>query len=215
MDAVTRALKELAPGLDWQDDHYAAFKRLPGFNNDFRLCAAALALRDKGGMRRLAEGLPEDLEDEIQALEPLCSEAVQRHYQANPIQDEPLVSAADLAALSWPKAILTGRNPAELELGLRVLGFRLPAVADSAPHLRKPRPGGLLQLADAFQAEEIVFAGDTRDDAQALRLARAARPDLRWRFAAVGAQRDIIAGEGDLRVATLRSLLTILQGARP
>ena len=212
MNAVTLALQELAPGLAWRDDHYLAFKRLPGFNNDFRLCAAALALVDRGGLELLATGLP-DLEAQIQALEPVCSEAVQRHYQAQPIQDQPLVSEAELAALGWDCAILTGRNPHELELGLRVMGFRLPAVADSAPHLRKPAPGGLLQLAEAFRAEQIVFAGDTRDDAQTLHLARQARPDLLWRFAAVGAQRESIAREGDLRVPTLRSLLTILQGA--
>ena len=213
MHAVALALKELAPSLPWQDAHYLAFKQLPGFNNDFRLCAAALALVDRGGLDLLWSGLP-DLEAQIQALEPVCSEAVQRHYRLQDIEDAPLVTQAELAALPWDAAVLTGRNPGELELGFRALGFRLPGVSDSAPHLRKPCPGGLLQLADAFRAEEIVFAGDTRDDAQALRLAREARPELVWRFAAVGPQRDFIAREGDLRVPSLRSLLTILQGAR-
>jgi len=110
--------------------------------------------------------------------------------------------------------VLTGRNEEELESGFQVLGFRLPAVPDRAPHLRKPMPGGLLQLADAFLADEIVFAGDTRDDAAALRAAREARPDLVWTFAAVGSLRDSIAREGDLRAPSLRALLSVLKGAR-
>ena len=75
------------------------------------------------------------------------------------------------------------RNPGETELGFAALGFRLPGVCDAAPHLRKPSPCGLLQLADAYRAEEIVFAGDTRDDAQT-RAARAQDPqeDVRSSF---------------------------------
>ena len=215
MDAVALALKELAPGLEWLDAHYLAFKQWPGFNNDFRLCAGALALAERGGLATLWSGLPDDLEDRIQALEPVCSESVQRHYQALPNRDVPLVTRAELDALAWDKAILTGRNPGEAAMGFEVLGFELAGVTDAAPHLRKPSPCGLLQLADAYRAQEIVFAGDTRDDAQTLRLARELRPDLVWRFAAVGAQREFIAREGDLRVPSLRSLLTILQGDRP
>ena len=215
MDAVALALQELAPGLDWQDAHYLAFKQWPGFNNDFRLCAGALALAEQGGLGLLWSGLPDDLEERLQALEPLCAECVQRHYQALPNRDQPLVTRAELEALGWDKAILTGRNPGEAAMGFEVLGFELPGVTDAAPHLRKPSPCGLLQLADAYRAQEIVFAGDTRDDAQTLRLARELRPDLIWRFAAVGAQREFIAREGDLRVPSLRSLLTILQGDRP
>ena len=215
MDAVALALKELAPDLEWQDAHYLAFKQWPGFNNDFRLCAGALALEERGGLGLLWSGLPEDLEARIQALEPTCAECVQRHYLTLPNRDLPLVTRAELDALAWDKAILTGRNPGEAAMGFEVLGFELPGVTDAAPHLRKPSPCGLLQLADAYRAQEIVFAGDTRDDAQTLRLARELRPDLVWRFAAVGAQREFIAREGDLRVPSLRSLLTILQGDRP
>jgi len=215
MDAVALALGELAPGLEWQDAHYLAFKQWPGYNNDFRLCAGALALAETGGLSRLWGGPPPDLEARIQALEPRCAEAVQRHYLTLPNRDLPLVTRAELEALPWEKAILTGRNPFEASLGFEVLGFTLPGVTDAAPHLRKPSPCGLLQLADAYRADEIVFAGDTRDDATTLRRARELRPDLVWRFAAVGAQREFIAREGDLRVPSLRSLLTILQGDRP
>jgi phosphoglycolate phosphatase-like HAD superfamily hydrolase len=161
---------------------------------------------------RQAEGFPE-LEERIRGLEPRCSEAVQRCYQAFPIPDTPLVTREELDAVPWEKAVLTGRNPSELDCGFRILGFRLPGIADCAGHLRKPEPGGLLQLADAFQAQEILFAGDTRDDAQALCSARRARPDLAWRFAALGPWRDFIAREDDLRSPSLRSLLAVLRGA--
>jgi phosphoglycolate phosphatase-like HAD superfamily hydrolase len=216
MNAVAKALAELVPGLPWMDAHYLGFKQVAGFNNDYRVCAAAVALAERGELDRLwtaqGTGFP-DLEERIQALEPGCAEAVVRAYKSVPVPDTPLVTLAELEALGWDLAVLTGRNDEEMESGFQVLGFRLPAVADRAPHLRKPQPGGLLQLADAFQAEEIVFVGDTRDDAMALRLAREARPDLVWTFAAVGPQRNAIAREGDLRAPSLRALLSVLKGA--
>jgi len=217
MNAVAKALGELAPELPWMDAHYLAFKQVAGFNNDYRVCAAALALAECGEMDSLwsaqGTGFPH-LEARIQALEPRCAEAVTRAYKSVPPPDVPLITRAELEALGWDLAVLTGRNYEELETGFQSLGFRLPAVADGAPHLRKPLPAGLLQLADAFQAEEIIFVGDTRDDAMALRLAREARPDLVWTFAAVGPQRDAIAREVDLRAPSLRALLSVLKGAR-
>ena len=121
MAAVAMALKELVPDLACQDAHYLAFKQLPGFNNDFRLCAAAVALSRRGELNLVWSGLP-DLESEIRELEPACTEAVERCYRALPILDEPLVTAEELAALPWDQAVLTGRNPRELELGFQVLG---------------------------------------------------------------------------------------------
>jgi phosphoglycolate phosphatase-like HAD superfamily hydrolase len=218
MIAVAKAVAELAPGVPWGDAHYLAFKRVAGFNNDYRLCAAALALSERGELDTLwtaeGTGFPH-LEARIQALEARCAEAVSRWYKSVPPPDVPLVTRAELDSLGWDLAVLTGRNREELESGFQALGFRLPGVADIAPHLRKPLPGGLLQLADAFRAEAIVFAGDTRDDARALRLAREARPDLTWTFAAIGKLADAIAGAGDLRAPSLPDLLTILKGARP
>ena len=73
-----------------------------------------------------------------------------------------------LAGFPGNLAVFTGRPPQELSSAFDLLGFRLPAVGDSAPHLRKPRPEGLIQLADAFRAGQITFVGDSRDDASAL-----------------------------------------------
>ena len=220
LEAVGRALADLRPSLAWSEGTYRAFKRLGGFNNDFRLAAGALALAEAfgdGDLQALVEGAAgrgfPQLEARIQALEPAAQAAVQKHY-ADTIQlERPLASLEDLQATGWDLAVLTGRPPEELELAWRVLGFQLPAVCDAAPHLRKPEPAGLLQLADAFRAEEILFVGDTVDDASCLRAAVAARPELAWRFAALGPDRARFAALQDVQSASLRDLLPMLNQA--
>lgn len=222
MEAVARALAELRPSLPWSDAVYTAFKRLGGFNNDFRLAAGALALAETFGdvdLQAVIEGtqgrgFPE-LEARFQALEPTAQALVQKHY-ADTIQlERPLITLAELRNTGRDLAILTGRPPEELVLAWRVLGFELPAVCDAAPHLRKPEPAGLLQLADAFRAEEILFVGDTIDDARCLRAAAALRPELQWRFAALGPDRDRFALPDDLTTASLRDLLPLLNEELP
>ena len=75
---------------------------------------------------------------------------------------------------------------------------------------RERGPERLLQLADAFRAEQIVFAGDTLDDARCLSRAREAKPWLRWRFAGIGPDRERFCTTGDLQGASLRELLPLL-----
>jgi len=214
MEAVSRALAELAPSLSWTDEHFRAFKRVGGFNNDFRLCSAAWVLAEQGAMERLWSaggiGFP-DLESEFQQRESPAQAMVQKHYAETCKLETPLIELHALRSLGCDLAILTGRPPEELIMAFEVLGWRLPAVADAGPHLRKPSPSGLLQLADAFRAEAITFVGDTRDDAACLRAAREIRPDLSWRFAAVGADRDLICDDHDLSAPTLLDLLPLLQ----
>ena len=54
------------------------------------------------------------------------------------------------------------------------------------------------------------------DDATALSGARALRPDLDWRFAAVGPDRARFAQEGDLQAEGLKEVLAELEsGSRP
>jgi histidinol-phosphate aminotransferase len=218
MEAVARALAELRPALPWSDGAFRAFKRLGGFNNDFRLTAGALALAESAGdvdLQPLVEDAPEggfpDLETRIRALEPAAQAVVQKHYADTIRLEKPLVSLDELQASGWDLAVLTGRPPEELELAWRVLGFQLPAVCDAAPHLRKPEPAGLLQLADAFRAEEVLFVGDTVDDARCLRAAAALRQELRWRFAALGPDRLRFAAPEDVQSASLRDLLPIVR----
>ncbi len=222
MEAVTRALVDLRPALPWSDGAFRAFKRLGGFNNDFRLTAGALALAEAHGNvdlqplveRAMGRGFPE-LETRIQALEPSAQIVVQKHYADTIRLERPLATLDELQTTGWELAVLTGRPPEELELAWRVLGFQLPAVCDAAPHLRKPEPAGLLQLADAFRAEDILFAGDTVDDAGCLRAAAALRPELSWRFAALGPDRSRFAASGDVQSATLHDLLPMLNEELP
>jgi phosphoglycolate phosphatase-like HAD superfamily hydrolase len=222
MEAVARALGELRPALPWSDGCFRAFKRLGGFNNDFRLTAGALALAEAFGdqdLKPLVEaalgtGFPEQ-EARIQALEPGAQVVVQQHYAETIKLEQPLVTLPELQATGWDLAVLTGRPPEELLLAWQVLGFVLPGVCDAAPHLRKPEPAGLLQLADAFRAEEILFVGDTIDDARCLRAAAALRPELTWRFAAVGPDRDRFATAQDLQSASLRDLLPMMTEELP
>ena len=217
MEAVARALAELRPALPWSDGAFRAFKRLGGFNNDFRLTAGALALAEAHrdvDLQPLVEqaegrGFPA-LETRIQALEPAAQIVVQKHYAETIHLERPLVSLAELQATGWDLAVLTGRPPEELLLAWQVLGFQLPAVCDAAPHLRKPEPSGLLQLADAFRAEEILFAGDTVDDAGCLRAAATLRPELQWRFAALGPDRARFVSPADVQFENLRDLLPTL-----
>jgi phosphoglycolate phosphatase-like HAD superfamily hydrolase len=209
-EAVAGALAELEPGLPWDEGRYAAFKRAGGFNNDFRLVAGALALAEAFGpdsLERLAEASFASLEPRMQELEPSCQVMVQKHYQRTRWLERPLVRRQDLDAFKGELAIFTGRPPEELALAYEVLGFRLPAVADSGPHLRKPRPEGLLQLADCYRAGHITFVGDTCDDSTALHQARVLRPDLDWTFAAVGPDRNLFKRDGDLEAEGLLDLL--------
>jgi histidinol-phosphate aminotransferase len=222
MEAVARALAELRPALPWSDGAYRAFKLAGGFNNDFRLAAGALALAEAHGevdLQPLVEasgraGFPAQ-EARIQALEAVAQVVVQKHYADTIHLEKPQISLAELRATGWELAVLTGRPPEELELAWRVLGFSLPAVCDAAPHLRKPEPAGLLQLADAFRAEEILFVGDTVDDAACLRAAATRRPELAWRFAALGPDRARFAAPEDAQSASLRDLLPMLNQEKP
>ncbi len=177
MNAVAKALAELVPGLPWMDAHYLAFKHVAGFNNDYRVCAAALALAKRGELDRLwttqGTGFP-DLEERVQALEPGCADVVaSRTVRAGAGQPPGQPGGAGSPGLGPGGAHRAQRRGDGHRV--RGAGFHLPAVAARAPHLRKPLPGGLLQLADR-SSEAVVFVGDTRDDAQALRLAREARP---------------------------------------
>ncbi|WP_243286022.1 aminotransferase class I/II-fold pyridoxal phosphate-dependent enzyme [Geothrix terrae] len=222
LEAVARTLAELRPALPWSDDSYRAFKRLGGYNNDFRLAAGALALAEVHGdvdLRPVIEaangrGFPE-LDAQMEALEPAAQIVVQKHYADTIRLERPLVGLAELQATGWELAVLTGRPPEELDLAWKVLGFSLPAVCDAAPHLRKPEPSGLLQLADAFRAEEVVFAGDTVDDARCLRAAAELKPEVAWRFAAIGPDRSRFAAAEDVQTETLCDLLPTLTQELP
>lgn len=210
-NCVAMTLKEMVPELEWSNELFWKFKQIPGFNNDFRLTAAAIALFETGEIDLLDDtnntGFPH-MEGRIKELAPLCGERLQFFYQSYKHLESPLITWPELEAIhGWNIAILTGRLPEELLMGFEVLGFELPAVCDSCPEFCKPEPGGLIHLANIYSANKIYFVGDTRDDATCLSRARNARPDLDFTFVAVNKLRNEIAQPGDLAFATLRDFL--------
>ncbi|MCL1894508.1 MAG: HAD family hydrolase [Holophagaceae bacterium] len=208
---VAKTLKEMVPDLVWSDEMFWKFKRIPGFNNDFRLAATAVALFEAGEIGRLEDniGFFPDLKKRIDELEPICGERMQYYYQDVKHLERPLISLPELETIQgWDVAILTGRLPVELAMAFDVLGFKLPAICDSCPEFRKPEPGGMLHLVNTFEAKKIIFVGDTRDDATCLRRARQARPDLNFTFVAVNKLRNEISQLGDLTFETLREFIS-------
>ncbi|MDR0498566.1 MAG: HAD-IA family hydrolase [Holophagales bacterium] len=209
---VAMALKEMLPELAWSKELYWELKRIPGFNNDFRLMAAAVALFEAGEIDRLGEGINTGfphLEKCMDELEPRCKERMQFYYQDLKHLERPLITLPELEAIvDWDVAILTGRPPDELPLAFEILGFEIPAICDSCPEFRKPEPGGLIHLADRYRANRIYFVGDTRDDATCLRRAREVRPDLNLTFVAVNKLRYEISKPGDLTYITLREFIS-------
>jgi histidinol-phosphate aminotransferase len=217
--AVALALTDLHPQLTWVDAIFRTMKRISGMNNDFRLAAAVGWLwtaQSNAHDPRFAELVAgrEPLLSltelaAIDALEPTYAVQVAQHYRTTQHMEQPLIAGVELEHLTRNLAIYTGRNAVELELAEHTLGFRLPAVCDRGGHVRKPMPGGLLQLRDAFGADAILFVGDTRDDLAALEAARAELPHVRWAFCAVGPARDEILPTVDglttFSFATLRA----------
>lgn len=199
--AVQRALAELAADLPWDDGLFRAMKRAPGMNNDFRLTAALMHLWRAGRFAPVAAGTAPTFDAaDLAAIEQLVPEAAARvahHYETTQALEAALATAADLAELPGTHAIYTGRNVHELGLAAKILGFQLPAVVDRGAHVRKPAPGGLLQLRDAFRATSVMFVGDTRDDAAALRAAQSELPHVRFGFCAVGPARAEIVPSPD------------------
>lgn len=218
-EAVRLALREMRPELPWENDLFRLMKRLGGMNNDFRLTAGLVALFDRGELAQLWEGKLAWNDEREAALQVHLDETSRRvgaHYDLTRKNETALVDEAELRALGVSLAVLTGRAPHELVWAFETLGFSCEAVSDSAPHLRKPEPAGLLQLADAFRATDVVFVGDTRDDRTACHAAAALRPETRFVFAGVGPDHGSFVDEasGDLRAETLRDLLALPELAR-
>jgi len=211
-EAVARALADLRPAFPWSDALFRKMKRLGGMNNDFRLAAGLLAISDAGSLEALEGGglvWSPALEEGLALHYRAASERVAFHYETTKRGETPLVTRAEIEAVGAPFVILTGRAPHELADAFVTLGLTCEAVCDSAPHLAKPSPAGLLQLADTFRASDVLFVGDTVDDRTTVVRARPLRPETRFTFAGVGPDRAsfVRADTGDLEAPTLRELL--------
>jgi len=86
------------------------------------------------------------------------------------IHDEPvLVDPGTVEALRsrYPVGVLTGRPAAEADIALARAGLDVPAdhrFTMDDPVAGKPDPAALVTLAERFDADAVVFAGDTLDD---------------------------------------------------
>jgi HAD superfamily phosphatase len=142
------------------------------------------------------------------------------------IRDEPvLVERSTLDALTERFAIgvLTGRPAAEADIALDRAGL---SVADSRRFTMddwaegKPHPRALTTLADRFDADAVVFAGDTLDDVRTATNAAEADPDRTYR--GVGVLTGGLTGESGRRafddagavavVETVNDLPDLLEG---
>ncbi len=79
-------------------------------------------------------------------------------------------------AENYRLAIFTGRHAYELEATLRRLGFEArfdPCVTHDADFPPKPAPQGLQHISGLCRGEQLIYVGDTIDDARCARAAGA------------------------------------------
>ncbi|WP_132057218.1 TIGR01548 family HAD-type hydrolase [Halorussus amylolyticus] len=101
------------------------------------------------------------------------------------IHDEPVIlDPATLDALAdRPLGIVTGRPAAEADIAQRRAGLGVPDdrrfTMDDWEE-GKPHPHALVTLADRFDADSVVFVGDTLDDVKTARNAAEADPDREY-----------------------------------
>lgn len=174
VEEFTDRIAERGGGLDAAEDVAAA--ALP---DDDLAC-----VREAWSPERLREVfqqlyLGRDLYAEIEGAEPTLDA---RGY----INDEPvLVESETLAELAanYPVGVVTGRPAAEADIALERAGVD---VADERRFTMddweqgKPHPHALTTLAERFDAERVVFVGDTLDDIRTAVNATAADPDREY-----------------------------------
>jgi len=97
------------------------------------------------------------------------------------IHDEPLLLDVDTRAAfdAWNLGILTGRPSAEADIALDRAGLDIPdehRFTMDDWEQGKPHPSALVTLAERFDAERVVFVGDTLDDVRTAMNAAEADP---------------------------------------
>ncbi len=119
------------------------------------------------------------------------------------INDEPvLISAETVETLtaSYPVGVVTGRPSAEADIALERVGLD---VSDDRRFTMddweqgKPHPHALVTLAERFDAERVVFVGDTLDDIQTT--VNAAEADHDREYFGVGVLTGGLTGESGRR----------------
>ena len=114
------------------------------------------------------------------------------------IDDESvLLSEATREALSaWPLGVVTGRPAAEADIALERVGLKVPEeyrfTMDDWEE-GKPHPRALVALAERFDADRLVFVGDTLDDVRTA--GNAAEADPGREYLGVGVLTGGLTGE--------------------
>ncbi len=114
------------------------------------------------------------------------------------IHDEPVIfEAATAATLGVDQiGILTGRPAAEAEIALDRVGLEIPTdrrfTMDDWEE-GKPHPRALVTLAERFEAETVVFVGDTLDDVRTA--VNAAEADPSRQYHGIGVLTGGLTGE--------------------
>ncbi|AGB38193.1 TIGR01548 family HAD-type hydrolase [Natronococcus occultus] len=109
------------------------------------------------------------------------------------IHDEPVVlepEVRDRLLENYDVGVLTGRPAAEAEIALERVGLDEAIPADRRFTMDdweegKPHPRALTVLAERFDADAVVFVGDTLDDVRTANNAAEADPDRTYRGAGV------------------------------
>ncbi|WP_311173137.1 TIGR01548 family HAD-type hydrolase [Halobellus ordinarius] len=133
---------------------------------------------DREGLREAFQALylGTDLYRELEGGDPPFETAGYIHDEPVLIESETLDRLRSAAAVG----VLTGRPAAEADIALDRVGLSVPdehrfTMDDWTDG--KPSPEALTTLADRFDAETVVFAGDTLDDVKTAVNAAAADPD--------------------------------------
>ena len=114
------------------------------------------------------------------------------------IDDESvLLSEATREALSaWPLGVVTGRPAAEADIALERVGLKVPEeyrfTMDEWEE-DKPHPRALVALAERFDADRLVFVGDTLDDVRTA--GNAAEADPGREYIGIGVLTGGLTGE--------------------
>jgi len=119
------------------------------------------------------------------------------------IHDEPVIVAAEtVEALQsrYDVGVLTGRPAAEADIALERAGLDVPdehRFTMDDWEAGKPDPSALVTLADRFDAESVVFVGDTLDDVRTA--VNAAESDRERTYRGVGVLTGGLTGEDGRR----------------
>ncbi|WP_306054112.1 TIGR01548 family HAD-type hydrolase [Natronococcus wangiae] len=133
------------------------------------------------------------------------------------IHDEPVIlegDARDALLERYDVGVLTGRPAAEAEIALERVGLEEAIPLEHRFTMDdweegKPHPRALTALADRFDAERVVFVGDTLDDVRTAN--NAGEEDPRREYDGIGVLTGGLTGEEGRRAYEAEDAATVLE----